>query len=63
LDAGEAVDVGVLLGAAHVAYDDAELALATFKRVIDRQSQTTLRRYEYSPKILAVWQKAGGQIE
>ncbi len=63
LDASEAVDVGVLLGAAHVAYDDAELALATFKRVVDRQGSTKLRRYVYSPKILAVWQKAGGQIE
>jgi LysM repeat protein len=63
LDTGEAVDVGVLLGAAHVAYDDDELALATFKRVIERQSNYALSRYQYSPKILAVWQKAGGQIE
>jgi LysM repeat protein len=63
LDTSEAVDVGVLLGAAHVAYDDNELALAAFKRVIDRQAQHVLRRYEYSPKILAVWQKASGQVE
>ena len=63
LDTSEAVDVGVLLGAAHVAYDDAELALASFKRVVDRQAKHVLRRYEYSPRILAVWQKAGGQIE
>lgn len=63
LDTSEAVDVGVLLGAAHVAYDDAELALATFKRVVDRQAQHVLRRYEYSPKILAVWQRAGGPVE
>jgi LysM repeat protein len=63
LDTSEAVDVGILLGAAHVAYDDAELATAVFKRVIDRQPHTTLRRYQYSPKILAIWQKAGGQVE
>lgn len=63
LDTAEAVEVGVLLGAAHVAYDDGELALASFKRVLDRQAHTVLRRYDYSPKILAVWQKAGGQIE
>jgi LysM repeat protein len=63
LDTSEAVDIGVLLGAAHVAYDDAELALATFKRVIDRQPHYTLSRYQYSPKILAVWQKAGGELE
>jgi LysM repeat protein len=63
LDVNDAVEVGVLLGAAHVAYDDAELATASFKRAIDRQSQHVLRRYEYSPKILEIWQKAGGQVE
>jgi LysM repeat protein len=63
LDISDAVEVDVLLGAAHVAYDDAELALATFKRAIARQSQHVLRRYAYSPKILAVWRKAGGHIE
>lgn len=63
LDSNEAIDVGVLRGAAQVAFDEAEPALATFKRVIDRQSRATLRRYDYSPKILAIWQQAGGQIE
>jgi len=63
LDAGEAVDVGVLLGAAHVAYDDDELALATFKRAVARQAQHVLRRYDYSPRVLEVWQKAGGKVE
>jgi LysM domain len=63
LDSNEAIDVGVLRGAAQVAFDENEPALATFKRVLDRQSRATLRRYDYSPKILAIWQKAGGQIE
>jgi LysM repeat protein len=63
LDTSEAVDVGILLGAAHVAYDDDELALASFKRVVDRQSHAALARYAYSPKILAIWQRAGGQVE
>ncbi len=63
LDTSEAVDVGVLLGAAHVAYDDAELALACFKRVVDRQANHILRRYEVSPRILEIWRKAGGQVE
>ncbi|HEU4729343.1 MAG TPA: LysM peptidoglycan-binding domain-containing protein, partial [Kofleriaceae bacterium] len=63
VDAGEAVEVGVLLGSAHVAYDDAELAVATFRRVLDRQPHHALPRYQHSPKILAVWQKAGGQVE
>jgi LysM domain len=63
LDTGDAVDIGVLLGGAYVAFDDTEQALAMFRRVIDRQASHVLRRYECSPKILDVWQKAGGQIE
>jgi len=63
LDADEAVALAVLLGATHVAFDADDLAVAAFKRAIDRQAQCALRRYDYSPKILAVWQKAGGTIE
>ena len=62
VDTDEAVELGVLLGAAHVAFDETEPALASFKRVIDRQAHP-LRRYDYSPKVLAVWHKAGGSIE
>lgn len=63
LDTADAVEVGVLLGAAHVAYDETDAAMACFKRVIDRQGQHALRRYDHSPKVLVVWQKAGGSIE
>ena len=63
LDASQAVDIAVLLGAAHVAYEDAESATVCFKRALDRQAQHALRRYDYSPKILALWQKAGGPVE
>jgi LysM repeat protein len=63
MDVSDAAEVGVLLGAAHVAYDDTALALATFKRVLDRQPQYVLGRYAYSPKILEVWQKANGRVE
>jgi LysM repeat protein len=63
LDTDDAVELGVLLGAAHVAVDEAEPALACFKRALDRQAQHALRRYDFSPKVLAVWQKAGGPIE
>jgi phage tail protein X len=62
LDMAEAVEVGVLLGAAHVAYDDFDLAVASFKRALDRQPNHALGRYPYSPKILEAWRKAGGQI-
>jgi len=63
LDLGDAVDVGVLVGVAYLAYDEGEPALAAFKRVLDRQPHHTLARYAYSPKIIALWQKAGGQVE
>lgn len=63
LDARDAVDAGVLLGAAQVAFGETELAVATFKRVLDRRSNHAFRRYECSPKILEVWQKAGGRVE
>jgi hypothetical protein len=63
VDTGEAVEVGVLLGAAHVAYDDDELAVATFKRAHARDPHHVLPRYLYSPKIVAAWQKADGPVE
>jgi hypothetical protein len=63
LDSRDAVEIGVLLGSAHVADDDGEAALATFKRVADRQVSHVLRRYDTSPRILEVWQKAGGRVE
>lgn len=63
LDTNDAIEVAVLLGAAHVAFGDAEAALATFKRAVDRQPHHVLKRYDYSPRILGVWQAAGGQVE
>jgi LysM domain-containing protein len=63
LDTAAAVDVGLLLGAVHVAYDDLDLATATFKRVLDRKRNLVLRAFDFSPKILAVWKKAGGLTE
>jgi LysM repeat protein len=63
LDARDAVDVTMLLGAAHVAFDNTEAATASFKRALDRQPNYTLQRYDASPKVLAVWQKAGGHVE
>ena len=63
LPADAAAEVGILLGCAHVAYDDTDLAVASFKRVLDRKRTQTLRAFDHSPKIIAVWKQAGGQVE
>jgi hypothetical protein len=63
LDTATATEIGELLGAAYLAYDDADSALATFKRVIDRNPHATLDPYAMSPKIIAVWQRAGGHLD
>lgn len=63
LDTDDAVELAILLGAAHVAFDETEPALTCFRRALDRQAQHVLRRYDHAPKVLAVWQKAGGPIE
>ena len=60
LDADRAAAIGALLGGAYVALGDEDSAMATFRRVIERAPRTTLSPYRYSPRIQAVWKKAGG---
>jgi len=59
IDADRAAAIGSLLGAAYVALGDEDSAVATFRRVLERAPTTTLSPYRYSPRILAVWKKAG----
>jgi hypothetical protein len=63
LDTAAAVDVGMLLGAAHVAASDDNLAVAAFKRVLERKPGMKLRAFDHSPRVLAAWTKAEGQSE
>ena len=63
LDLGPAVEVGILRGCAHIAENKAELALEDFKEVLDRKPSHTLRRFDHSPKILEIWEKADGRVE
>lgn len=62
VDAARAAALGQLLGAAYVALDDEVSARATFQRVLERQPTATMSTYRYSPRIIAVWKKAGGQV-
>jgi len=63
LDTAEAVDVGVLRGLAHAAEGKQELALEAFKDVRARKDTHVLRKFDYSPKIIALWEQAGGRSE
>ncbi len=63
LDTAAATDIGVLLGSAHVAFGDEELALAAFQQVLERNPRYRMNAYRYSPKIRKVWQQAGGLVD
>jgi hypothetical protein len=62
VDTERAAKLGLLLGAAYVALDDEVSARASFQRVLERRPRTTMSTYRYSPRIVAVWKKAGGQL-
>jgi hypothetical protein len=63
LDAATAVEIGILLGKAHVAFGEEDAAVAAFTLVIDRKPRTTLAPYRDSPKVIAAWRKARGHVE
>lgn len=62
LQTEQAVEVGVMLGAMHLAFGDDKPALEAFKRVLERKPNHLLSPYVYSPKVIAVWKEAGGEI-
>jgi len=63
LDTRTVVEVGVLLGKAHVAFGDSDAATAAFAQVLNRRPRYALAPYAESPKVIAAWQKAGGRVE
>jgi LysM repeat protein len=63
LDADVAVEVGMLLGEATIAFDDLPFTLQTFRRVLARKPGHVLDGYYYSPKVRDAWKKAGGAVE
>lgn len=62
LQTEQAVEVGVMLGAMHLAFGDDKPALEAFKRVLERKPNHVLSPYYYSPKVIAVWKEAGGGV-
>ena len=43
--------------------DKVDIAFEDFKKLRDRKQGHVLRKFDYSPKILAIWEKAGGKVE
>ncbi|GEM_PF-1145605 len=62
LQTEQAVAVGVMLGAMHLAFGDEKPALEAFKRVLERKPAHVLSPYFYAPKVIAVWKEAGGGV-
>lgn len=58
-----ALDVHLLLGLAHTAEGKAELAVDDFKKALALRPDHALRKFDFSPKVLEVWEKAGGKSE
>ena len=63
LDTDVAVEIDLLLGKAHVAFDETPLAIAAFTRVLARRPRFELSPYHDSPKVLEAWQKAVSQLQ
>jgi len=61
LEPETASDVGILLGKAFIAFDDAPSAIAIFSQVLARQ-RCELSAYFDSPKVIAAWKQAGGSV-
>ncbi len=62
LRTGDAVALGLLLGKAQLAFDDAPKAIEAFKAVVAREPAHQLGAYAESPKVIDAWKKAGGQV-
>jgi LysM repeat protein len=63
LDTNEAVDVALLRGLTAAAQGNSDLAIENFKAVRARKESHVLRKFDYSPKILALWTQAGGSTD
>jgi LysM repeat protein len=63
LDVGLAVDISILLGAAYLAIDDEDSALARFKQALERKPRHSVSPYWFSPRVREVWLRAGGRVD
>ena len=62
MDSKTAIAVGLLLGKAHLAFDNTEGAIAAFTQIRERKKDHELTRYAESPKVIDAWKQAGGLV-
>jgi len=62
LDTEQVVEICLLLGKAHLAFDETAQAIEAFKRVLARKPTHMVNAYAESPKVIDAWKKAGGRV-
>jgi LysM repeat protein len=62
LDTAQVVEVCLLLGKAHLAFDETQPAVDAFKRVLARKPSHMVSAYSESPKVIEAWKQAGGRV-
>jgi LysM repeat protein len=62
MDSSTAFAVGMLLGKAHLAFDDTQDAIAAFTQIRERKQDHKVHPYSESPKVIDAWKKAGGLV-
>jgi LysM repeat protein len=63
LEVGMLVEVGMLRGAADVAFGLTSDAQGEFEAVLAHKRDAVMHGYEFSPTIRAIWKKAGGAVD
>jgi hypothetical protein len=63
LDLADAIEVGVLLGEAYCGSGLEAQALQSFQKVLRRKPDHALNSFSESPKVRALWLKAGGKVD
>ncbi len=63
LDSASAIAIGMLLGKAHIAFDNTDAAVKAFAQIHERMSSFKVRAYDESPKVLDAWKQAGGEAQ
>jgi hypothetical protein len=63
LESKSAIAIGMLLGKAHIAFDNADAAVKVFTQIHERKSAFKVRAYDESPKVLDAWKQAGGDVQ